>query len=32
MFAAIDCQPRWRERLGEITAPTLVILLTTTPA
>jgi pimeloyl-ACP methyl ester carboxylesterase len=25
MFAAIDCQPRWRERLGEITAPTLVI-------
>jgi pimeloyl-ACP methyl ester carboxylesterase len=26
MFAAIDCRPRWRERLGEITAPTLVIL------
>lgn len=25
MFAAIDCRPRWRERLGEITAPTLVI-------
>lgn len=25
MFAAIDCQPRWRERLGGITAPTLVI-------
>ena len=25
MFATIDCQPRWRERLGEITAPTLVI-------
>lgn len=25
MFAALDCQPRWRERLGEITAPTLVI-------
>jgi pimeloyl-ACP methyl ester carboxylesterase len=25
MFAAIDCQPRWRERLGQITAPTLVI-------
>ncbi len=25
MFAAIDCQPRWRERLGDITAPTLVI-------
>jgi pimeloyl-ACP methyl ester carboxylesterase len=25
MFGAIDCQPRWRERLGEITAPTLVV-------
>jgi pimeloyl-ACP methyl ester carboxylesterase len=25
VFAAIDCRPRWRERLGEITAPTLVI-------
>ena len=25
MFAALDCRPRWRERLGEITAPTLVI-------
>jgi pimeloyl-ACP methyl ester carboxylesterase len=25
MFAAIDCQPRWRERLGRITVPTLVI-------
>ena len=25
MFAAIDCGPRWRERLGEITAPTLVL-------
>ena len=25
MFAAIDCQPRWRERLGEITVPTLVV-------
>ncbi|NLE80655.1 MAG: alpha/beta hydrolase [Rhodococcus sp.] len=25
MFAAIDCRPRWRERLGEIEAPTLVI-------
>lgn len=25
MFAAIDCRPRWRERLGAITAPTLVI-------
>jgi pimeloyl-ACP methyl ester carboxylesterase len=25
MFAAIDCRPRWRERLAEITSPTLVI-------
>jgi pimeloyl-ACP methyl ester carboxylesterase len=25
MFAAIDCRPRWRQRLSEITAPTLVI-------
>lgn len=25
MFAAIDCRPRWRERLSEITAPTLVV-------
>ncbi|QNE21174.1 alpha/beta hydrolase [Kribbella qitaiheensis] len=25
MFAAIDCRPRWRERLGEISAPTLVV-------
>jgi pimeloyl-ACP methyl ester carboxylesterase len=25
MFAAIGCQPRWRERLGGIAAPTLVI-------
>jgi pimeloyl-ACP methyl ester carboxylesterase len=25
MFAAIDCQPRWRERLGEISVPTLVV-------
>ncbi|MGY0231538.1 alpha/beta fold hydrolase [Longispora urticae] len=25
MFAAIDCRPRWRERLGGITSPTLVI-------
>jgi len=25
VFAALDCRPRWRERLGEITAPTLVI-------
>jgi pimeloyl-ACP methyl ester carboxylesterase len=25
MFGAVDCRPRWRERLAEITAPTLVI-------
>ncbi|GIG70089.1 alpha/beta fold hydrolase [Phytomonospora endophytica] len=25
VFAALDCRPRWRERLGEITAPTLVV-------
>jgi len=25
MFAAIDCRPRWRERLGEIGVPTLVV-------
>ncbi|NUP47874.1 MAG: alpha/beta hydrolase [Catenulispora sp.] len=25
MFAAIDCRPRWRERLGGLSAPTLVI-------
>jgi pimeloyl-ACP methyl ester carboxylesterase len=25
MFAAIDCRPRWRERLGEIAVPTLVV-------
>ncbi|ADD40145.1 alpha/beta fold hydrolase [Stackebrandtia nassauensis] len=25
MFAAIDSKPRWRERLGEIKAPTLVV-------
>lgn len=25
MFGAVDCRPRWRERLGEITAPTLVV-------
>lgn len=25
MFAAIDCRPRWRERLGEISVPTLVV-------
>ncbi|MBO2458944.1 alpha/beta fold hydrolase [Actinomadura violacea] len=24
-FAAMDCAPRWRERLGTITAPTLVV-------
>jgi pimeloyl-ACP methyl ester carboxylesterase len=25
VFAAIDCRPRWRERLGDIAVPTLVI-------
>lgn len=25
VFAAIDCGPRWRDRLGEIAAPTLVL-------
>jgi pimeloyl-ACP methyl ester carboxylesterase len=25
VFAALDCTPRWRERLPEITAPTLVV-------
>ncbi|MVA75887.1 alpha/beta fold hydrolase [Auraticoccus sp. F435] len=25
VFAALDCRPRWRERLGGITAPTLVV-------
>ena len=25
MFAALDCRPRWRRRLTEITAPTLII-------
>ena len=25
MFAKLDCTPRWRERLPEITAPTLVV-------
>ncbi|MFE9424809.1 alpha/beta fold hydrolase [Kitasatospora sp. NPDC006697] len=25
VFAALDCGPRWRERLGRITAPTLVV-------
>ncbi|TDU91282.1 pimeloyl-ACP methyl ester carboxylesterase [Kribbella voronezhensis] len=24
-FGAINCQPRWRERLGEISVPTLVV-------
>ncbi|WP_225992269.1 alpha/beta fold hydrolase [Actinomadura montaniterrae] len=24
-FAVMDCKPRWRERLGSITAPTLVV-------
>ena len=25
VFAALDCAPRWRERLGEISVPTLVV-------
>ena len=25
VFAALDCAPRWRERLGEIAVPTLVV-------
>jgi pimeloyl-ACP methyl ester carboxylesterase len=25
MFAALDCRPRWRERLPEIAVPTLVV-------
>ncbi|MFD6137455.1 alpha/beta fold hydrolase, partial [Isoptericola sp. NPDC060257] len=25
VFAALDCTPRWRERLGEIAVPTLVV-------
>jgi pimeloyl-ACP methyl ester carboxylesterase len=25
MFARLDCAPRWRERLGELTLPTLVV-------
>ncbi len=25
VFAAIDCRPRWRERLGDVLAPTLVV-------
>ncbi|GAA2137908.1 alpha/beta fold hydrolase [Actinomadura napierensis] len=25
LFAALDCAPRWRERLGSIAAPTLVV-------
>lgn len=24
-FARLDCRPRWRERLGELTVPTLVV-------
>ena len=25
MFARLDCTPRWRERLGLLTVPTLVV-------
>ena len=25
VFARLDCKPRWRERLGELTVPTLVV-------
>jgi pimeloyl-ACP methyl ester carboxylesterase len=25
VFATLDCAPRWRERLPQITAPTLVV-------
>ena len=25
MFSKLDCTPRWRQRLPEITAPTLVV-------
>ena len=25
VFARLDCTPRWRERLGELTLPTLVV-------
>jgi pimeloyl-ACP methyl ester carboxylesterase len=25
MFGSLDCEPRWRERLGEIAMPTLVV-------
>lgn len=25
VFARLDCAPRWRERLGDLTAPTLVV-------
>ncbi|SKC68995.1 alpha/beta fold hydrolase [Krasilnikoviella flava] len=25
VFAALDCAPRWRERLGEVAVPTLVV-------
>jgi pimeloyl-ACP methyl ester carboxylesterase len=25
VFSRLDCAPRWRERLGELTLPTLVV-------
>lgn len=25
VFAGLDCNPRWRERLGQLTIPTLVV-------
>ncbi len=25
VFARLDCAPRWRQRLGELTLPTLVV-------
>lgn len=25
VFAGLDCDPRWRERLGQLTIPTLVV-------
>jgi len=31
VFAALDCTPRWRERLSEITRPTLVVHGATDP-
>ena len=31
MFSKVDCTPRWRERLPEITAPTLVVHGATDP-